>query len=234
VWEGCPLSHTLTDGGRREAEVFLQHKDGHRVPVSVRVSPIIDGKGAVVGAVEIFTDVSAKKRMERRAVTLEKMAFNDVLTGIPNRRYTQLKIKQAIQETRHFARSVGIILIDLDHFKQVNDNYGHDLGDAVLRTVSKTLSNGLRTGDFLGRWGGEEFLAIVMDVSTDQFASLAERSRTLLAQSPTQANSSLIQVTASIGATLVRSIDTQASVVSRADELMYRSKLLGRNRVTVA
>lgn len=231
---GCPLSHTLADGERREAEVFLQHKGGHRVPVSVRVSPITNSSGAVVGAVEIFTDVSAKKRLERRAVTLEKMAFNDVLTGIPNRRYTQLKIREAIQETRHFARSIGIVFIDLDDFKRVNDHYGHDLGDVVLRTVSRTLSGGLRPGDFVGRWGGEEFLAIVLDVSTDELTSLAERSRTLLAQSSTQANSSRIQVTASIGATMLRATDTQASVVSRADELMYRSKSLGRNRVTVA
>jgi diguanylate cyclase (GGDEF)-like protein/PAS domain S-box-containing protein len=231
---GCPLSGTLADGERHEAEVYLQHKGGHRVPVSVRVSPIIDNEGAVVGAVEIFTDVSAKKRLERRAVTLEKMAFNDALTGIPNRRYTKLKVKEAIQETRQFGRGIGIIFIDLDHFKEVNDRYGHDVGDAVLRTVSKTLTNGLRPGDVGGRWGGEEFLVIVLDVSTTQLASLAERCRTLLAKSSTQADSSRIQVTASIGATLIRATDTQVSVVSRADELMYRSKSLGRNRVTVA
>jgi diguanylate cyclase (GGDEF)-like protein/PAS domain S-box-containing protein len=231
---GCPLSYTLSDGERRETEVFLQHKSGHRVPVSVRVSPILDSSGAVVGAVEIFTDVSAKKQLERRAVTLEKMAFNDVLTGIPNRRFTQLKVKEAIQETRHFARSIGIVFIDLDDFKLVNDRYGHDRGDVVLRTVSRTLSNALRPGDFLGRWGGEEFLAIILDVSTDALTALAERSKILLAQSPTETEASRIHITASIGATLIRATDTQASVVSRADELMYRSKSLGRNRVTVA
>jgi diguanylate cyclase (GGDEF)-like protein/PAS domain S-box-containing protein len=231
---GCPLSATLADGKKREAEIYLQHKGGYRVPVSVRVSPIIDSQGAVVGAVEIFTDVSAKKRLERTAVTLGKMAYNDALTGIPNRLYTQLKVKEVIQQTRHFARGIGIIFIDLDHFKRVNDTYGHDLGDAVLRTVSRTLFNSLRPGDFIGRWGGEEFLAIAVDVSASQLAPLADRCRTLLARSPTQAGSSRIQVTASIGATLVRATDTPSSVVSRADKLMYRSKSLGRNRVTVA
>jgi diguanylate cyclase (GGDEF)-like protein/PAS domain S-box-containing protein len=231
--EGCPLSHTLADGAKRESEVFLQHRDGHRVPVSVRTSPITDSQGAVVGAVEIFTDVSAKKRLERRAATLQKMALNDALTGIPNRRYTQLRIRQAIQETRHFDISIGILMIDLDHFKEVNDTCGHDLGDAVLQTATRTLANGLRPRDFIGRWGGEEFLAIVLDVSKDELASLANRARTLLSQSSTKANTSLIHVTASIGGTLVRATDTQASVVSRADELMYRSKSLGRDRVTV-
>jgi len=230
---GCPLSHTLADGARRETEVFLQHRDGHRVPVSVRVSPIADSRGTVIGAVEVFTDVTAKKKLERRAATLEKMALNDALTGIPNRRYTQLRIRQAIQETRQFGRSIGILMFDLDHFKRVNDTYGHELGDAALRTVSRTLASGLRPGEFVGRWGGEEFLAIVLDVSKDELATLADRSRTLLAQSSTQANASRIYVTVSIGATLIRAADREASVVSRVDELMYRSKSLGRNRVTV-
>lgn len=230
--ESCPLSQTLTDGVKRESEVFLQHRDGHRVPVSIRTSPITDSQGGVTGAVEIFTDVSAKKKLERRAATLEKMALNDMLTSIPNRRYTQLRVRQAIQETRQFGRSIGILMFDLDRFKDVNDTYGHDLGDAVLQTASKTLANGLRPRDFLGRWGGEEFLAIVLDVSKDQLATLADRSRILLEQSQTHANPSGIHVTVSIGATLVREADTQASVISRADELMYRSKSLGRNRVT--
>jgi diguanylate cyclase (GGDEF)-like protein/PAS domain S-box-containing protein len=230
--EGCPLSHTLADGTKRESEVFLQHRDGHRIPVSVRTSPITDSKGAVVGAVEIFTDVSDKKKLERRAATLEKMALNDALTGIPNRRYTQLRVRQAIQETRHFGRSIGILMFDLDQFKRVNDTYGHDLGDAVLQTASRTLANGLRPADFLGRWGGEEFLAIVLDVSKPELTALADRSRILLEQSQTHANFSSIHVTVSVGATLVRAADTQASVVSRADKLMYRSKSLGRNRVT--
>jgi diguanylate cyclase (GGDEF)-like protein/PAS domain S-box-containing protein len=229
---GCPLSTTMADGQRHEAELFLQHRDGHRVAVSVRTSPIKDSSGTVIGAVEVFSDVSAKKKLERRAAALEHMALNDSVTGIPNRRYTQLKIRQAIQEMRQFGRSVGILLFDLDHFKKVNDEYGHDAGDVVLRTASRTLANGLRPADFVGRWGGEEFLAIVLDVSQDELAALGERSRALLAQSPTRVDQAYIYVTASIGATLVKTDDTQVSVVSRADQLMYRSKITGRNRVT--
>ena len=125
-------------------------------------------------------------------------------------------------------------MFDLDHFKRVNDTYGHELGDVVLQTASRTLANGLRPGEFVGRWGGEEFLAIVLDVSKDELAALADRSRTLLAQSPTQADSSRVYVTASIGATLIRTADTQTSLVARVDKLMYRSKSLGRNRVTLS
>jgi diguanylate cyclase (GGDEF)-like protein/PAS domain S-box-containing protein len=227
----CPLSQTLADGERRETELFLQHRDGHRVPVSVRISPIKDSGGTVIGAVEIFSDVSAKKKLERRAATLENMALNDSVTGIPNRRYTQLKVRQAIQEMKQFGTSVGILMFDLDHFKKVNDAYGHELGDMVLRTASTTLANGLRPSDFIGRWGGEEFLAIVLDVSKDELATLADRARTLLAQSTTQVGQSRVYVTASVGATLVRTTDTQATVVARADKLMYRSKGQGRDCV---
>lgn len=230
--QGCPLSRTLVDGERRESEVFLQHRDGHRVPVLVRISPIKDSAGAIIGAVEVFSDVSAKKKLERRAATLEKMALNDAVTGIPNRRYTQLRIRQAIQEVKQFGTSIGIVMFDLDHFKTVNDVHGHEYGDVVLRTACRTLASGLRPLDFIGRWGGEEFLAIVMDVSNNDLKALAERSRTLLAQSPTQIDSARIYVTTSVGATLIRASDTQTTAVSRADELMYRSKLLGRNCLT--
>lgn len=230
---GCPLAASIADGQRRQAEIYLRHKLGHRVPVSVRAAPIHDAEGRIIGAVEVFSDVSAKKDIERRAVELENLAFCDGLTGIPNRRYVELKVKQALQEVEEFGRSAGLIMMDVDHFKEVNDAHGHVAGDATLKAVSKTVELNRRPGDIVGRWGGEEFLAIVMDVNPTVLTSIAERYRKLIAESAVPAGEDRIQITVSLGATLLVKGDSDQSAIHRADGLMYKSKMAGRNRTTL-
>src|SRR5664280_287284 len=180
---GCPLTSTLLDGRRREADVFLRHKLGHRVPVCVRVAPITNRSGQIVGAVEVFNDVSARKQVERRVHELEGIAFRDTLTCLPNRRYIELKVKQSLEDLQQFGRLFGLLMFDVDHFKQVNDRHGHDAGDAVLKVISDTMTRGLREDDIVGRWGGEEFLAILFDVNAVKLRDLAERCRMLVAES---------------------------------------------------
>lgn len=230
---GCPLISTIGDGQRREAEVYLRHKDGHRVPVSVRVAPLRDTTGLVVGAVEIFTDVSEKKKVERRVGELENLAFCDPLTGLLNRRFVELKVTQAILEHREFSRNYGLLMIDVDRFKQVNDTVGHDAGDAVLCAVSQTLVRSLRALDIVGRWGGEEFLVLLVDTAAATLHDLAERCRKLVAESSVIVNGERFAVTVSIGGTLINRSDSASSAVRRADQLMYRSKAAGRNRSSI-
>lgn len=230
---GCPLSKTIEDGERREAEVFLRHKLGHRVPVCVRVAPIRSESGKILGAVEVFSDVTAKEQAERRVRELESMAFLDSLTSLPNRRYTELKVKQAVEEWEQFGRAFGLLLLDIDHFKQVNDVSGHEAGDAVLKAVSGTLAKSLRKTDLVGRWGGEEFLGLLPDVSAAQLRYLAERCRVLAENSRAMVENKPISVTISIGATIVAKGDSAESVIKRADRLMYLSKSRGRNQTTI-
>ena len=230
---GCPLAATIADGERREAEIYLQHKLGHRVPVSVRVAPIRDNADRIIGAVEIFSDISAKKKIERRAGELENLAFRDALTGVPNRLYLALKVSQAMQDVEQLGRIIGLLMIDIDHFKRVNDTYGHETGDVTLRTVCNTLTHNMRPGDTVGRWGGEEFLILGVDVSASGLATFAERCRHLIAESAVSIGSKHLQVTASLGATLLKHGESADSVIQRADQLMYKSKIAGRNRTTL-
>src|ERR1039458_4181770 len=176
---GCPLASTIGDGQAREAEIFLRHKRGHRVPVYVRIAPITNQSGQIVGAVEIFSEVAPKKEVERRLHELERMAFLDSLTSLPNRRYTELKVKQALEEFQQFGKSFGLLMLDIDHFKQVNDLHGHDAGDAALKVVSATLLKSMREHDLVGRWGGEEFLVVLSNVNADMLTDLAGRCRVL-------------------------------------------------------
>ena len=226
--DGCPLTRTLADSERREVDVYLRHRQGHRIPVSVRVSAITDEGNRVTGAVEVFSNITAKKRTERRVRELEGLAFQDSLTGIANRQYAQLKVEHAMLEVDRFRRRVGLLLLDLNRFKEINDTYGHSAGDSLLRTVCRTLSENTRSGNMVARWGGDEFLMIVKDVSKKGLQQYGDRLLNLVANSASVVGKRRISVTVSIGATMLREGETSQSAIERADALMYSSKSSGK------
>jgi diguanylate cyclase (GGDEF)-like protein/PAS domain S-box-containing protein len=228
---GCPLAATLADGSPREGEVSLRHRRGHRVPVSVRVSPVRDSSGTIIGAVEVFRDISVQKDLERRASELETIAYQDPLTGLSNRRHIELKMHQALQEVEEFGRRAGLLLLDVDFFKRVNDRFGHACGDAVLKAVADTLLHSLRPGDSVGRWGGEEFLFLAMDVTIDSLKGIGERARTLIAACSVPVEAERVQITVSIGASLLKKGESVESALKKADELLYVGKCQGGNKV---
>ncbi|MFZ5909197.1 MAG: diguanylate cyclase [Chloroflexota bacterium] len=230
---GCPLLATIQDGEPREAEVYLRHADGYRVPVLVRTSPIVDKRNRIIGAVEIFSNNQTIMKMRRRVSQLEQTVVYDALTMIGNRKHVELKLKTALQEYQQNRMAFGILFVDIDHFKLFNDTYGHITGDKVLRAVANTLRHNLRETDTCGRWGGEEFLAIVFNVNRELLKGIAEKLRLLVAQTGIQAGNEMPQVTISIGGTLICPDDTLESLIDRADKLMYISKTTGRNRVTI-
>jgi diguanylate cyclase (GGDEF)-like protein/PAS domain S-box-containing protein len=228
--EGCPLQRTIDIGENSEAEVFLHHKDGHRVPVVIRVAPIHDESGNVVGAVEVFRNVADDINRQKRMEELESMAFIDPLTGLANRRFLMTSLNGRLDEFNRYKWPFGILFFDIDHFKQVNDTHGHDIGDEVLKMVAATLGNNTRPFDLAGRYGGEEFLVIVANVDVDQLMSIAERFRILIEKSGLREPLPL-SVTVSIGAALIREGDTAETLIKRADTRLYRAKEAGRNRI---
>jgi diguanylate cyclase (GGDEF)-like protein/PAS domain S-box-containing protein len=229
---GCPLSETIADGALRSTDVFLRHKDGHRVPVTVRAAPIRDAAGATVGGVEIFTDNTPPSVALERLAELERLAFLDPLTGIANRRWAEITLNARIEELQRYGWRFGVLFIDIDSFKDCNDRCGHDVGDEVLKTIARTLQNSVRSFDVVSRWGGEEYVAVIANVEGDELIRTANRCRALAEQSRVPADASL-RITVSIGVTLARADDTAASIIKRADRLMYQSKDAGRNRVTM-
>jgi diguanylate cyclase (GGDEF)-like protein/PAS domain S-box-containing protein len=229
---GCPLASVMRDGQPRTVELFLQHKLGHRVPVTVRALPVRNARGNIVGAVELFSHKTSNNIVEKRVTELEHLAFRDGLTALPNRRFLEMKVEQALQEHQRFGRLYGLLMFDLDHFKKINDNHGHDVGDAMLKAVAKTLVQGQRPIDIIGRWGGEEFLVLMPDLDAVALGDLAERCRTLVAQSSVITGTSRVAVTASIGATVLNHADSAMSAIRRVDELMYQSKHSGGDQTT--
>jgi len=180
--EGCPLAATIEDGKPRESEIYLRHADGFRIPVLVRTSPIRDVNGEIIGAVEVFSNNQTLLKMKHRVDNLEHTVIFDPLTQIGARKHVEAKIKSALREFQHTNFPFGILFIDIDHFKLFNDTYGHLIGDKVLRAVANTLRFNLRETDTCGRWGGEEFLALISDINDDSLSSIAEKLRSLVEQ----------------------------------------------------
>ena len=226
----CPMAATMGDGGERNVDVFLHHKKGHRVPINVRTVPIRGSAGEVVGSVEIFSDISGQVTAAERIRELEALSLIDPLTGAGNRRYSDIQLNSRLAEKKRYGLPLGFLFLDVDRFKSVNDRHGHAVGDEVLGVVGRSLVNALRAGDFLGRWGGEEFVVLIGGPEGLHLAEAGQRLRAVVAHSDVPSVPGL-EITVSVGATEARSDDTAASIVARADSLMYAAKRAGRNRV---
>jgi diguanylate cyclase (GGDEF)-like protein/PAS domain S-box-containing protein len=228
----CPLVDTILQGCSHKVEqVYLHHKDGHRLPVEVSVSLIRNREGIPIGAVEVFTEKSSLDYNQRLIEDLKREALIDQVTGLPNRRYLEMNLAGSLAEFERHQVGFGLVFIDVDHFKRFNDSYGHDVGDKVLRLVGNSMESCMRAYDMVGRWGGEEFLAIIRFVDTEQFHAAAEKLRILVENSFLGHQGERLHVTITLGATHVQPGDTVESLLKRADRLMYEGKEQGRNRV---
>jgi diguanylate cyclase (GGDEF)-like protein/PAS domain S-box-containing protein len=230
--ETCPAAKSICGGGLHEADVFLHHKDGHRVPVSIRTNCLRDESGKIIGAVEIFSERYDKLALEQQVEELQQLSLLDPLTGVGNRRYGEEQARARLNEFERSTVPFGVLMLDLDHFKAINDTHGHQVGDRVLRMVSRTLATNVRSFDHVSRWGGEEFLVIASNVDLPRLCLMAEKLRLLIQSSVLTDFQPPIRITVSIGAAVVAPGDTLESLVARADKLLYESKTKGRNRVT--
>jgi diguanylate cyclase (GGDEF)-like protein/PAS domain S-box-containing protein len=231
--EGCPLAATLDDGEPREAEVYLHHREGHRVPVRVRTRPLRSASGEIVAAVETFDSRVDQVAVLEQVKVLERLVYLDALTGIANRRFLEENLAARIEEAGRYGWTLGLVMMDIDHFKAVNDTYGHELGDLVLRMVARTLQGVTRSFDVVGRWGGDEFMAILVNTAADELAGIAERYRALVEESDLPLDGERLHATISAGATILRAGEEAPAAVARVDELLYQSKRQGRNRVAL-
>ncbi len=229
----CPVAKTLADGRPREAHVYLHHRQGARVPVAIRVAPITDGTGTVVGAVEIFGDDRERQATEARLEELRRIAVIDPLTEVGNRRWVEMTVRARLDDLVRYGHPFGVLFVDLDRFKAINDRHGHEVGDAVLRAVATTMSAAVRGTDSIGRWGGDEFVAICPAADAAGLALAGERVRALVAAASITVDGGAIAPSVSVGGAEARRSDDVGTLLARADDAMYRSKQDGRDRVTI-
>jgi len=231
--DSCPAARSMRQDEPCEMEVYLLHREGYRVPVVSRTRPVKDANGVTTGAVEIFNENSRELAALERVKELEKLSLLDELTGLGNRRHAEMHLQSRLDQLARYDWPFGLLYFDIDLFKQVNDTYGHDAGDRVLKVVAQTAQAGVRSFDLVSRWGGEEFTAIVENTNGPVLLAVAEKLRRLVENSPVALGGDAIVTTVSVGATLGVPCDSIESLVKRADELMYKCKERGRNRVTL-
>jgi len=202
-------------------------KDGETIWCEWYHSCLLDEQGGIVSILSFVQDVSSRIQAEER---LQYLATRDALTGLPNRLLLQERLAQAIAQAKRNGRNVGVLYIDLDRFKNVNDTLGHRIGDELLKQVTKSLSGALRETDLLARLGGDEFMVIVEDFDDAAVLNrVAQKLQDAIAQ-PFQIEEHDIYVTSSIGISIYPDdSDDPEGLLKHADVAMYRSKELGRN-----
>ncbi|WP_303787314.1 PAS domain-containing protein [Azovibrio restrictus] len=228
----CPVALTLADGQLRRADnEWYWRLDGTGLPVSMTVSPIVED-GVRTGAVVLFQDQSQRRAQEQ---VLRHLATTDELTGLPNRRYFMERLEQEWSRLHRFGGQAAIMMLDLDHFKHINDSHGHGCGDQVLKAFAEVLRRAIRRMDVPGRLGGEEFAVILPGASLDGARQLAERvRRAVMEMQVPDALGQPIPVTVSIGlASFEPETPVAEALLTRVDEALYRAKTMGRNRVEV-
>jgi len=230
---GCPLQAVIEDGKSREINAFLKHLDGHMLPVLVKVNAIHDANGSIIGGIQSFNDNSSLLYEKKHVAELEKLSTFDGLTGVGNRRYADVTLQKKLAELKRYGSTFGVLFADLDNLKLVNDTYGHEAGDEVLKLVAQTMLSSIRPFDFIFRWGGDEFLLILVNVDQRRLLATAERVRVAVQNAGLQFGSNIIRVTVSVGGTVAESDDMDKSILARTDGFMYRCKEEGRNRCQV-
>ncbi len=180
-------------------------------------------------ALSNLVDITSRE-LEHINQSLEHLATTDPLTGTLNRRKLNDLIQGELIRRRRYGRRATLIMFDLDDFKDINDTHGHDMGDLVIKTVSDTIQSAIRNTDYLGRWGGEEFLILCTETAEREAQGLAERLRQAIETHYTPDN---IPVTVSVGVTEIRPEDRIETLLRRADQALYRAKHEGKNRVCV-
>jgi two-component system cell cycle response regulator len=210
-----------------------------------RVIGVLNAEARAVGAFDeghvrtlavIAQQVAAVLEATRLRKETERLAITDGLTGLYNRRYFQDRLSQAVELSRRHKERLAVVIVDIDHFKSVNDTYGHPMGDRVLQAFSASLRGSLRRSDLAARFGGEEFAVLLHRAGTRGALTVAgqlrERAEATRVEGP---SGEAIAVTVSIGvACFPRHAETPDGLVERADDALYRAKERGRNRVVLA
>ena len=228
-WPSIGFSSQLSE--QNEQEISLPVADGF-AHFLVQTSPIRTELKKKIGHVIVLVDITDRKQTE---LELERLAHTDLLTAVSNRRSFFELAETQFAVAQRYNRSLVIMMIDIDHFKQINDEYGHLAGDFVLQIVAKNCRGYLRRTDLFARYGGEEFICLLPEQNETGALKLAERIRSTIEQTRTEFDAHSIVITASIGLSLLQTKNelTLEDLIDRADQALYRSKSQGRNRVTL-
>lgn len=222
----------LIEDGKWSGEIWNKRKDGRIYPEKLTISAIYNQDGTIKNYIALFSDITVEKEQRSQ---LELIAHYDMLTGLPNRMLFADRLNQAIASAKRHATSIAVLFIDLDGFKAVNDQHGHQAGDYLLKTIGKRFKSAIRDEDSISRYGGDEFVAVILNA--DHLKTLTPLLKRFLdhANEPILYQDMTFSVSASIGVTFFhhhQDLDAE-QVIRQADQAMYQAKMRGKNQTFV-
>ena len=226
------LWNTISSGSVWRGEFVNQKKNGEVYLEFAVIAPIRNENGNITHYVAIKEDITARKHSEEE---LQRYATTDFLTGIYNRRHTFFLAERAFAQAKRYQRDLSVLMVDVDHFKKVNDLYGHAVGDQVLRGVAQSFVSHMRTTDILGRYGGEEFLVVMPETTLEQACHVADRLLNHLRTLSIQTETGEIPISISLGVAMMipEHAPTFYRLIDQADQALYAAKQAGRNQFAV-
>jgi diguanylate cyclase (GGDEF)-like protein len=229
VQSELPTQEEMMYGTLRDEPPELRRGDR---TYSVRAQPLGARGRDAIGHVMVLRDITRYARMEE---LLRTLATTDELTAIPNRRHFLDLAEREVARARRHGRALGMIVFDLDRFKDINDTHGHHAGDAVLRAVAKAVEGQVRSSDMIGRIGGEEFAVVLPESTMDDVAYVAERVRAAIAELAVPIGNHGVRVSASVGGCSLpaAALRELGDLLMRADHAQYQAKGAGGNRVVL-
>lgn len=257
VAEGTPVSHqtwkqALLPEDAAQAEAVLTRAVEMRCPsdnrfrivhsergvrhIEASEDVVLDANGHVVSVVGVSRDVTRQRQMEdsllQRQAEIVRLSLTDPLTGVANRRRLDEQLETEVNRVQRYGGTLSLAVADLDHFKRINDEFGHEVGDAVLKAFARIMESHVRDTDLIARFGGEEFVILMPQSGRDAAETVAERIRLSLGRSPI---APLRQaVTVSLGIAEIQNGESAAALLRRADQALYRAKEGGRDRTVLA
>lgn len=229
---GCPLKKIIAGESFHEHDVEKKTADGSILSCIMSASAFRDPGGEFYGMVLNFKDITYRKQLEEK---LRELATTDGLTKIFNRRHFIELSNREFDRAKRYGNTLAMLMLDVDHFKSVNDTYGHDIGDEALILLAETVKSMLRNVDIFGRIGGEEFAALLPDTDLNGARITAEKLRQAIENACIPTSKGPIRFSISVGVALVtESLKNINDLLKAADEALYRAKENGRNRVEVS
>lgn len=229
----CILADTLKTGSFVQTEIYITHKDGHKVLIALRVAPMYDHIGKIVGVTQIFTDSKDNIDLDEKEAESRKTAYFDPITKLPNKNSFEMVLNSTFSGFRRNNWSFGIFLFTVDNFNKLKNIYDLESCNEILKKVSYAIVDNLRPFDTLGKWSEQEFAAIVINVDDDKLTLIGERIKTLIEKTTLPVGKGSIKLTLSIGASIASQNDSSEILMSKVKSHLEHSIQKGGNCLTI-
>jgi diguanylate cyclase (GGDEF)-like protein/PAS domain S-box-containing protein len=236
VCEGCAVKETFDSGKPFTKEKLANYTGDSHIWLEIYTYPIFNEMGKVVNVIEYTRNITQRKRAQaERDILVDRLQYLsriDDLTGLLNRRVLIEKLEDEVRRIQRYKSNLSLIICDIDYFKEINDKYGHDIGDRILQMVSRLFTEAIRNTDIIGRYGGDEFLVILPETTIEGAKEIAERIRSSVENFKFKEGETSINTTVSLGiAEFNPEKENVGELIKRADNALYIAKGKGRNRV---